>query len=116
MIKEFPQSYFNQNSIYVLISKNGCGSCLSFLMEIIEGYTTDTEDYYFLLEENNVFSLDEIKANGFKYYSSDASFFDLITFPEGESIILVKKRNDNLFMMGYDIHIDPSIVIHFINL
>lgn len=114
LIKEYPQSYFNQNSIYVLCSKNGCSSCLTTLLEIIEGCSADIEDYYFLLEENNGFLLDEIKANGFN--SSNASFFELLTFPEGENIILAKKRNDTLFMMGYEIHVDPAIVTHFINL
>lgn len=116
LVKLFPASYFNQDCYYVLCSREGCSSCLTYLIERIIGELSNTDDYYFLLEENNTYLTDEIKANGFKEVMCDDSFFNLVRFPKGESIILIKKKGERQLIIGYDIHIEQDIINHFLNL
>lgn len=114
LVQLFPSS-IKKNCFFVLVSRKGCSSCLSFLLNKLVELDTTKDNYYFVLEDNNTFLKDELKASGYFNYTIDNSLVKNIPFPNGIGIIIVKSNNRRLSYSGYDIHLDNILLNHFIN-
>lgn len=111
----FPSSLCKTECIYVLISRIACSSCLNQLMDRLLEANYPKDNVYFLLEEENTFMMNEIKAEAFTNITIDRSVFDFFEFPYEIGILLGKKNKDKILLTGYDAHIDNTLYNTFIN-
>lgn len=111
----FPSSLCKTECIYVLISRIACSSCLNQLMDRLLEANYPKDNVYFLLEEENTFMMNEIKAETFTNITIDRSVFDFFEFPYEIGILLGKKNKDKILLTGYDAHIDNTLYNTFIN-